>query len=307
MSQDIKVDNPFQPLITETNNDPAQLQSRYETHRNGRNAAQTAQILDTDHFAGWKLDTVLMRMEGPHREEGFVDPRNCLVFWARPTAVIREMIAMIQRELQIVAPTLWTMPNDCLHMTILEAAHSLTEEQIQNLVTILETSKTVSTSEIANYALAHRCRVVKPMISFDASAMALSFVPAAGEGGSGDDTADGYTYHDLRRDIFDLVRKAGVRVESRYSVPSAHITIARFITQNGFTTEDNQVDHSKVKLVIEKINDLNRKLQEEYWPQADGSIPAGGEWKLGQERGLVIRRGRLWYGGGEDVQVGEGF
>ncbi|GAB1216401.1 hypothetical protein ATERTT37_005615 [Aspergillus terreus] len=276
----------------------SQLQTRYEAHRVNRNAQQTAKIL-ADDFPGWNLDEVLMRLDGPSKEEGYVDPRNCLVIWAKPPPQIRELIGFVQRELKEVAP-------------MLEIAHSLTEAQIEDMVKTLQSSKDISTSQIADYTFSHRTRLVKPMVSFDSAAMALSFVPAAGEG-SNERGPEGYSYsyHHLRRDVFEMVRKAGIPVASRYSVPSAHLTIARFITQDGFTTGGAdgqvQVDHARVKMLIEKIEDINKKLQSAYWPRGDGPIPAGGEWLVGEEKGLVIQKGRLWYGHGTTVQLGKGY
>jgi hypothetical protein len=206
------------------------------------------------------------------------------------------------------------MPSENLHTTVLEVAHSLTEEQIESLVNTLQSSQGVTTSDIADYAFAHRTRLVQPMVGFDSAAMALTFVPAAGDASdvqcsTEDET---YSYHHLRRDIFDMVRAAGIPVASRYIVPSAHLTIARFVTQDGFVkpgdaVAEGQVDPLKVKELIDKIDEINQKLQDEYWPSENGTIKAGGKWLVGQEKGLVIRRGRLWYGGGDDVQLGKGY
>ncbi|KAJ5640423.1 RNA ligase/cyclic nucleotide phosphodiesterase [Penicillium herquei] len=306
MSVKAAEDNPFQVLIQETNNDPAQLQARYESHRVNRNKQQSTTIL-SESFPGWSLDEILKRLDGHEREDGFVDPRNCLVIWAKPPPHIRDMIAFVQNELKDVAPSLWLMPSENLHTTVLEVAHSLTNEQIDDLVHILESSEDVSPAQIAEYPLTHQARLVKPMISFDSAAMALSFVPAAGEasneGNSGGES-DRYTYHHLRGDVFDMVRQAGIQVASRYIYPSAHLTIARFINQNGFSVkgiEGSEVDRSRVKLLIDRINEVNEKLESEFWPKVDGSIPEGGEWIIGRDRGFVIQRGRLWYGGGDNV------
>jgi hypothetical protein len=206
------------------------------------------------------------------------------------------------------------MPSENLHTTVLEIAHSLTEEQIESLVNTLQSSQNITSADIADYAFAHRTRLVKPMVGFDSAAMALTFVPAAGEpsDAQGPIEDDTYSYHHFRRDIFDMVRAAGIPVASRYIVPSAHLTIARFVTQDGFVKQgdaaaEGHVDPSKVKELIDKIDEINQKLQDEYWPSENGTIRAGGEWLVGQEKGLVIRRGRLWYGGGDYVQLGKGY
>ncbi|KAJ5160598.1 RNA ligase/cyclic nucleotide phosphodiesterase [Penicillium canariense] len=323
-------DNPFQRLIVESSDDPAQLQLRYETHRATRNDQQSAKIQAKD-FPGWSIDGILKRLDGPAKEEGFVDPRNCLVIWARPPSHIRDLISCIQSQLRDIAPcrycraalgqsvilkmksltesrtALWPMPPHNLHTTVLEVAHSLTEPQIEELVQTLQSSKDVTQAQIAEYPTRHNTRLLKPMLSFDSAALALSFVPAASEGstGSAREYGDHYTYHHLRRDIFDMVRQTKVPVASRYIVPSAHVTIARFINNEGFLVKGThgaeEIDHSRVKSLLDRISDINKDLESRYWPQADGSCPKEGEWVVGQDKGLVVRKGRLWYGGGEDV------
>lgn len=81
----------------------AQLQLRYEKHRRTRNEQQSNKILAED-FPGWNLDEILMRLDGTAKEEGFLDPRNCLVIWARPPSHIRDLISLVQSELKDVAP-----------------------------------------------------------------------------------------------------------------------------------------------------------------------------------------------------------
>ncbi|KAJ5651343.1 uncharacterized protein N7484_005066 [Penicillium longicatenatum] len=296
-------DNPFQVLIKETNDDPTALQSRYQDHRVARNEQQGTKIL-ADSFPGWSLDPILSRLDGPGKEDGYLDPRNCLVIWARPPPHIRDLICFIQSELKEISPSIWLMPPENLHTTVLEVAHSLTEKEIEELVQILQASKDVTAAQIAEYPIAHKSRLLKPMVSFDASAMALSFVPAAGEN-SQDEDNDDYSYHHLRRDVFQMVRQAQLPVASRYIVPSAHVTIARFINNDDFLvqgTKGAELDRARVKLLVDKIETINKKLESEFWPQANGTIPKGGEWDVGQQN-LVIRRGRLWYGGGDTVNV----
>ncbi|KAL3439855.1 RNA ligase/cyclic nucleotide phosphodiesterase [Aspergillus insuetus] len=291
-------ENPFQVLIDKADNDPTELQRLYETHRTNRNNQQREKIL-SETFPGWSIDDILARLDGPGKKAGFVDPRNCLVIWARPPPGVREVIRFVQDELKSVAPDLWLMPLGNLHTTVLEVTHSRTEAGIEELVQTLQSSTDVTPSQIASYPTGHQTRLVKPMVSFDSAALALSFVPAAGEGTSAG-ASDEYSYHHLRGDIWDMVRRAGLPVASRYVVPSAHLTIARFISQAGFTDED-EVDRSRVKSFVDKIEEINRKLKEAYWPR-DGEISAGCEWVVGREE-LVIRRGRVWYGGGEDVPL----
>ncbi|MCJ1397909.1 transport between ER and Golgi ATPase protein [Xylographa trunciseda] len=295
-------DNPYDALIEASHNDPAEIQKRYQAHRLARNQQQRAKLLAPD-FSEVSIDPVLYQLENQGMFPDFRDPRHCLVFWARPTQSIKDLIQIIQQRLCSTAPNLWLMPADCLHMTTLEITHSLTALEIEVIVeTLLPSAKLIT-----DYTLNHRARLIKPMISYDASAIALSFVPASGEVVHGlekhDDT---YTYHHLRRDIYGLSKSAGATVASRYTVPSAHLTIARFVTQEDFVSKDASAlsyDPRKMKIWVDTIESLNKWLEDEYWPKVGRSTPEGGQWIVGKEKGLDFRKGTLWYGGGETVNV----
>ena len=132
------------------------------------------------------------------------------------------------------------------------------------------------------------------MLSNDGAAVALSFLPAAWEnlpkeGRSKED--DKFTYHHLRRDLFNIAKETGVSIDSRYVVPSSHITIARFLTQDDHNSEE------RMKVFVEKIEGINKLLEGEEEV----------EWIVGQEKGLDCREGTVWYGGGETVRIGRGF
>jgi vesicle-fusing ATPase len=198
------------------------------------------------------------------------------------------------------------MPRDNLHITVLEVTHSKTAAEIESIVNGIQDKAPTMT----NYTLDHRARLVKPLIGFDASALALSFVPAAGEGlHSGRKLEDDkFTYHHLRRDMFELLRDAGVQIDSRYIVPSSHLTIARFINTEDFADKDGVPDAAKMKAFVDKIEEINGWLEKEFWPEHNNdSIPEGGEFNVGEETGLHCRMGTLWYGGGKEVHHGAGY
>ena len=181
----------------------------------------------------------------------------------------------------------------------MEMTHSKTFPAIVELVKIMNSK----IPEITNYTQTHRARLIKPMISYDNAAIALSFLPAAGETTSHDrDTAkDEYTYHQLRRDLYDLCQSTGVEVASRYVVPSSHLTIARFVNQDIFKA-------GEVGKLIEKIECLNAELRTNYWPENGAKgVEEALQWVVGEEKGLVCRKGTVWHGGGESHHEAPGF
>lgn len=212
----------------------------------------------------------------------------------------------------LIPTEIWLMPLDRLHITAMEVTHSKTAEEIDQLVDTLRPNSQM----IADYPASHRARLIKPMISYDAAALALSFVPAAGESPGNYRTAeeDNYTYHHLRRDLHSLITKAGIEVGSRYVVPSAHLTIARFNSPNPFGDDPLDakagLELKHRKHWISEIELINKWLEAEYWPgpavDHGKAIMPGGEFIVGEEKGLDFRKGRLWYGGGETVCLGKG-
>ena len=196
------------------------------------------------------------------------------------------------------------LPN--LHLTALEITHSLTEAQITAIIASLGAS---TVADMTDYTYFHRARLIKPMLSYDGAAIALSFLPAAGESLAKTSTTDiaertqeddKFTYHHLRRDLFNMASK-NVCVDSRYVVPSSHITIGRFLTQDDHDTPE------KMRKFLHRIEEINSWLEQEYWPQEGTERNLDGEWIVGQENGLDFRQGTLWYGGGETMRIGKGF
>ena len=207
------------------------------------------------------------------------------------------------------------MPLDNLHMTALEVAHSLTSPAIDALVSTL----LPHLDAILALPQQHRARLLKPTLSYDSAALALSFVPADDNNDNNNNNNDeACTYHHLRRALYHATASTGIAIGSRYVVPSAHLTIARFNTPNvfgggaGIMDPAPTLDPQKRRDWIRAIESINAWLEAECWPQTGTGtrleqIRPGGEWVVGEERGLDFRKGRLWYGGGETVRLGEGF
>ena len=185
-------------------------------------------------------------------------------------------------------------------MTVLEIAHSRSETEIADMVKTMEQI----IPEITDLTFSHRARLVKPMISYDAAAIALSFVPAAGDSSTinHEPNDDAYSYHHLRRDVYALSKSTGVEVASRYVVPSSHLTIARFVTQKDFAKDAEEgLDSEKVVKLVRKLEGINAELESQYWPKN------AGVWAVGEQKGLDCRKGTVWYGGGQTEHLGRGF
>lgn len=193
-----------------------------------------------------------------------------------------------------------------LHLTALEITHSRTALETAPLVAALQPLLETLTdlpAALAEQRTGRRARLVRPMLTYDAAAVALSYLPSAA-GAAG---ADVYTYHHLRRDLWDVAsatsaRNApaaasaapvGVPIASRYTVASAHLTLARFVTVE-------QAGPERVRALVAAIEAANVWMEEEVW----GRSERGGEWIVGEEQGLDCRVGALWYGGGETVRLG---
>ena len=162
--------------------------------------------------------------------------------------------------------------------------------------------------KLTDYPFYHRARLIKPILSYDGAAVALSFLPAAGESLPSNPSQeerskedDKFTYHHLRRDLFNIARSTGVSIDSRYVVPSSHITVCRFLTQS------DHDDAEKMTKWFETIDEVNRWLENEFWPKEGEERDLEAEWLVGDGKGLDCREGALWYGGGITVRLGRGF
>jgi vesicle-fusing ATPase len=249
------------------------------------------------------LDQILRRVSDPTIEPGYTDPRHCMTLWARPPRHIRKLIAQVQQKFLAIAPHLWLMPPDNLHMTAIEVTHSRTAAEIEALV---EQARP-ALPELVNFTQNHRPRLINPMVGFDAQALAISFVPAAGEAPLPEGRVaadDAYSYHHLRRDLHARFLEAGVEVGSRYVVPSAHLTIARFVNASDFEDGNGKVSQEKMTRLVQTVEEVNAWLRE-LW--ADGDCKDVLQWVVGEEKGLDCRAGTVWYGGGSTVMLGEGF
>jgi hypothetical protein len=65
---------------------------------------QQKSILLDPKFSAFNVDQVLMKLEDLDKYPGFVDPRFCLVFWARPTVALKKLGLAVQKKLKDAFP-----------------------------------------------------------------------------------------------------------------------------------------------------------------------------------------------------------
>jgi hypothetical protein len=92
----------FEKYIADAKNNPKAIQDLCETQRNSRNENSKQQLLSQD-FKGVRMDEILI---GLLNESGYMDPRNNLCIWARPTNAVVNVAAEIQKELRALAPSM---------------------------------------------------------------------------------------------------------------------------------------------------------------------------------------------------------
>ncbi|KAG0638337.1 RNA ligase/cyclic nucleotide phosphodiesterase [Tuber brumale] len=137
------------------------------------------------------------------------------------------------------------MPRERLHMTASELSHSVPCELISTYIEILRPQL----PDILSLQTRNRTALVKPVVSCDAAAMEISFVPGEGRGCS---------YHHLRCDLYNMVAATGVEVATWYALPPAYITIGRFVTaRNHYPTEGGV----SIEKWLNRIGEINKWLE----------------------------------------------
>ena len=230
-------------------------------------------------------------------ENEALDTRNNLVFSLRPPEGVKRLITEVQRRLIDAQTTggaavrgkqFWSMPPENLHITVLEVVHSTTRAAIESLI---ETIGMQHLERMVYYPAGKGVRLGKPSLSFDKAALAVSFLPIEG----GRDR--GYTYHHLRGDLWEMLRRRGIDVSSRYIVPSAHLTVGRFIEVGPTGVGSVAKEMKRWIKVIDEINDWLEKNGEQYMRGDNGKGQSF--WEI--DTPLDLRKGLLWYGGGQTV------
>lgn len=95
------VTNPYDLTLESNDNDPKRLQAFCEAQREDRNSRFKAKLLD-DSVEGVRPDPILVSLLN---QPGYVDPRNNLCVWARPTNAVINLVSECQKRLQELSPS----------------------------------------------------------------------------------------------------------------------------------------------------------------------------------------------------------
>ncbi|KAI5894755.1 uncharacterized protein SCHCODRAFT_02534933 [Schizophyllum commune H4-8] len=289
-----QVVNPFEGLLIMTDGTELAIQKLYEDHRlTGYDKGRTEFLLPT-LFQHLRVDPILTALEKARTQSAVdldqIDTRQCLTLIAIPAPSVIALGQGIQSRLKDIAPHLWIAPASNMHITLLELVVAKTttdvEETIQKLGSDL-------IEQLVGYPKAHPTRLAHPRLNADLGGLALSFLPEAR--GTCQDAEDApYTYLHMRRDLYALAGGAGVTPQARYAAPSAHITLARFVSEEDFVAlagpeAEREPAKEKAAKFLRLVDTINEELQ-----------ASDLAWTVG-EAGVELRRGRTWYGGGDVV------
>ncbi|KAL1859382.1 hypothetical protein Plec18170_002498 [Paecilomyces lecythidis] len=167
-------------------------------------------------------------------------------------------------------------------------------------------------------------RLIKPQLMMDRAGVAVTFVPDDSQAKSTDNDGNGitgddpFTYHHLRASLQDLALSSGVEIDTCYTTPSAHITIARFVSSHFFdgggmhassppgpisppteqfplspSGDQNQQRVRKAEQWVELIHGINDELEKQ---SEDPILKDQLGWVVGQENGLEVQLGYVKFG-----------
>ena len=173
----------------------------------------------------------------------------------------------------VLRPGQWFAPPSSLHITLLEITHSTPASTLSTLLSSRVLLETIQS--LATYTSSHPSALHFPLLNLDATALSLSFLPSPL-------SHDSETYHHLRESLFELYTApdAYPTLNARYVVPSAHITLGRFL---------KPLDAGAVYRLVREVEKIKEWLANKMERR---------EWKVGKEGVVEVRAGEVWYGGG---------
>ena len=258
---------------TSTTDDTANKSSRgndvparslYNRNRNERDARLYAILMQQSVLSA---DTLLAAKV--QSNDDTLDQRHNLALVARPPQHIIALITALQQQLHTLAgDALWLPPPSYLHLTVFEVTHSRTSEQLQPLVRAVRSHG----SRLFDALPVDRVKLDSPLLNCDNAAVALTFLPV---------DVDGNDITTLRAEVSRRMSALGLKLDGRYVLSSAHVTIGKFIKP--------QLQHATMEQWLARLEQLREECK--GWQ---------GEWCLA-DGPLQVMTDKSWYGGGTVV------
>lgn len=227
---------------------------------------------------------------------------NCLVIWARPETKILNLLVKVQSCLSnLVGPgeydtsdtptiysflfaDLYLIPPADMHLSVIELSHRHSVNQLRSVYEKVGIAQSMRLLDVprAEYNInKNPIRLVKPMIIFDKVGVAVAFVPAE----------DSYSHHHFRNQLHTMALATGVAIDTCYTAPLAHVTVARFIGNAFFEASDQggtiEAKRRRMETWIGVIEQMNEDLRE-HWDDL--------AWVIGEEKPLEIQLGYVKFG-----------
>lgn len=223
---------------------------------------------------------------------------NCFCIWARPDERTLAIIQAAQARLKgLAGPDLHLIPAEDMHLSVIEVSHRHTVPFLREVSSFVGEELLSKLLSVAS-GVEQQPRLIKPMLLFDKGGVALSFVPASDSQNREEGQDEGYTYHHLRTQLLTKLLETGMAIDTCYTAPIAHVTIARFVDDRLFNPSADwpRTKEERVQEWIDLIQDLNRELKSRYWGDENDTGSERFEWVVGKEKSLEAQLGYIKFG-----------
>lgn len=281
---------------TEATTAAAHVRSLYAEHRSRRQDEQRLRLLEAASNIGQHGLMPDARLAS--EQARLDDPRLGVTVVARPPAHIFQAIRELQDEVAALVQATpsakalsgalyWMAPPSFLHMTVVEwvSAEIGNAAQVRHVVDTLQ-GKGAEALDALTGLYAHTVCLVEPTVSFDAAAIAISFLPASSDAPEGAHDYAMYRTAKIKQ-VQDIAAKYGLPApKPRYLLPSAHITVARVCRPLH--------ENSSIPFLVEGLDRITRS-----WHERHGSSL---RWPIHACQ-LEVMHGQVWYGGGQRTVI----
>ena len=246
--------------------------SLYSRHRNDRDTRLHTLLLQQPPLSADPLLAAML-----HSNDDTLDQRHNLALVARPPSHVIALITTLQQQLHVLAgDALWLPSPRQLHMTVYEVTHSRTSRQLQPLVATVRGHR----SELCCQLPIDRVKLDSPLLNYDTSAVAITFLPI---------DVDGYDIARLRAEVGGRLAGMGIEWDGRYVAPTAHITIGRFV--------ESRLRRASMEQWLAKLDELSTVQR------MGGRVVSGGRAAASDDWFIVVRRWRCRHRGSRQMRA----